>query len=295
MRSVVRAVGEARRRHLKIASLALVGAVAMGLLLAGIGATGLAPAVGSSLLMGAVVAVVTFVILERVAPAAALVEAPPTAEPAVVSTAIPGLDEDHETMRAAEVGWASRPDPFAVGWGAAEDDPATDELELRAWEDWTSTLDTASAAAPVWTDEPRNLSFDFKRWLGAPDQDTVELPVIAADSAPVDDPTPAPEISIELPATPPAPVQVQVPSAAQVPVPRAPVVASTPRLDLDFGPLPTAYPEFTPWPDAPWRLALPAAGESGASQVAPSPSFFEQVMGEVRAIQLAPDHADGVE
>ncbi len=289
-RSVVAAPGDARRRHLKISALALVGAVAMGLVLAAVGATGLAPAISSSLLMGATVAAVTFVILERVAPAARFVEVPPPAEPQVVSSAIACLGEHDDAMRAAAAAWDSRPDPFAVGWEEASVDPDTDEHELRAWEDWTRTLSAESAAAPVWADEPRSLSFDFKRWLaGSPDQDTLELPVVTAEST-------APT-GVELPSVPePATHLEQLPDvpAPAGPRPQGPgwqsQAPSTSQLDLTFPPLATQYPNFSPWPDAPWRPALPAPTQS-APLPRPSNDFYDRILSELRVVDLAPDHA----
>lgn len=218
-------------RHLKISLLALVGAIAFALVLATIGSTGLAPAISSALLMGATVGVVTFLILDRMVPAA------PSAE--AVSSAIPDLDADDEAMRAAALGWDSRPDPFAVGWEAAQQDPVTGETELRAWEDWTSTLSGESAAAPVWADEPRTLAFDFKRWLPASaEHDTVELPLLASESSA--DAEREPELAVE---------RVAAPSNS-----------------LRLAPTGGGFPDFAPWPDAPWRAA-DQAGPAGGEHV----------------------------
>ena len=205
-------------RHLRISLFALTGAVAGGLLLATIGSTGVRAAVGASLLMGATVAVVTFVILRRVVPESRQAE--------VVSTAIPDLGGHDDPVDVAMADPDVRPDPFALGWQKAERDPATTEHELRAWEDWTSTLAAESADAPVWADEPRALSFDFKRWLPtAVDRDTVELPAIQVAEEPA------------VVRSEPVPVEASPPPAEVRPV-----------LPADQG-----FPEFAPWPDAPWR------------------------------------------
>lgn len=206
--------------------LALIVAVIAGLFLATIGSPGLASAVGASLLMGSTVAVVTFVVLERVTRRRMGTKAVVGPRAEVVSSAIPGLDDHDEAMVAAAAGWDSRPDPFAVGWQEAARDPATGETELRAWQNWTSTLSEESAAEPVWTDEPRGPSFDFKRWLpGSADHDTVQLPMVSAD--------PAEGVGSE-------------PVTALDPVPVPPV-------DRRIGRPRTGFPEFAPWPAAPWR------------------------------------------
>ena len=143
----------------------------------------------------------------------------------VVRTAIPGLDDTDGATGVSTMPWESRPDPFAVGWQEAQQDPATGREELRAWEDWTSTLSAESAAAPVWTDAPSGRSFDFKRWLPGPtDQDTVELAAVDAEG----------------PMTTPDPEEKA-----------APVVP--PVIDLRLPRSTTPFPDFAPWPDAPWR------------------------------------------
>ena len=204
---------------------ALVGAVIAGLALAAIGSPGLATAVGASLLMGSMVAVVTFVVLGRIARARFDREQESTDRAEVVRTAIPGLDDTDGATGVSTMPWESRPDPFAVGWQEAQQDPATGREELRAWEDWTSTLSAESAAAPVWTDAPSGRSFDFKRWLPGPtDQDTVELAAVDAEG-PMTTPDPEEEA--------------------------APVVP--PVIDLRLPRSTTPFPDFAPWPDAPWR------------------------------------------
>lgn len=208
---------QSTRRAARRALPASLAAAALGLVLAAVGDAETTSAVGSAMVMGSTVGTVTFLICRHVL-GATVDDVPP---PVVVSTTVPELDDDGGFAAVAP----SRPDAFAVGWEAARADHATDETELQAWDQWMSTLDDEQTTV-VWADASRTTAFDFSRWIpGAPDHDTVQLSVVdaAADTA-----------------APPEPPRVAEPS---------------PAAGIEAGGAAVSYPDFAPWPDAPWERA----------------------------------------